>query len=149
MKRSTARANAPVRMSCPNHSSTPSSIASCSCRSNYNAPDRPKLEHCIFRSSRRGRPNSLSTSFLILRPSRSIYSNPSGIRSDFTYCHSLLKQKRIIRYSRNNLCYTRNRSLRIHCMSPPHIYCGNGCRHSSVFHSRHNNYRCSHWNQSL
>ena len=67
--------------------------------------NQPVLHHIILWSSRRQRPNSISTLILILRTPWSLYSNPTRIWYNFTHYLSRKREKGGIRKSRNNFCH--------------------------------------------
>lgn len=129
-------------MSSISNSYSTTSITSSPSRSNYNTSNRSKPKYIILRSCGGWRPNSLPTPILILRTSRSIYSNSTRIRSNLTHCSTQYSQTRTIRNSGNNLCHSRNFNYWLHCMSTSHVYSRDRCRYSSLLYSSYNNY-CS------
>lgn len=119
------------------------------CSRNYHASHRSKLEHHLLRPRGRWRPHPLPTSVLILRAPRSLHSYFTRVRNDFTYRRLLLRQERALRLHGHGLSYNGNRSSRIHCVSPSHVHCWDGRRHSSLLHFRYNNYRDPHRSKSI
>lgn len=127
-------------MSCINYSCTPTTFPTSPSCWHYNIIDRPKPKHHIFRPSRRGRPNSLSTPFLIFWSPRSIYLNSPRIWNNFTYCNILRRKKRTFRLHRHSLSYNSHRPPRLYCLSPPYIHGRNRRRYPSILYIRNNNY---------
>jgi len=115
-------------------------IPPCSSRCNHNTSNRSKPKHRILRPGRRRRPSTIPTSFLIFWASRSIYSYPSGVWDNLTYCLSPRRKRRALWNTWNNLRHARNWDFRVHCMGPPHIYSRNRRRHPRLFHRCHYNH---------
>lgn len=89
MTRPSTRTNPSIRMSCYHHCSFTSTITSSACWSNYNTTNRSKFKYFFLRPSRRWRPDSIPTPFLIFWSPRSIYSNYPRLWSNFTHCYTL------------------------------------------------------------
>jgi len=106
----------------------------------YNALNRPKSKHHFLRPCRRRRPYSLPTPVLILRASRGLHSHPARLWYNLPHRRILLRQERTFRLHGHGLSNDGHRLPWLYCMSPPHVYCRNGRRHTSLLYIRYNDY---------
>lgn len=138
-----------VRLGCPNHSCPSSPVSPRFSRWHYNASNRSKPKHCFLRPCRGRRPNSLPTLILILRAPGSIYSYSSRLWNNLPHCRLLLWEKRTLRLHRNGMSHDGHRSPRLYRLSPPHVHCRHGCRHTCILYISHNNHCHPNWCKSI
>ena len=136
-------------MSRPYYRRTSPPVSASPCCRNHYASDRSKFKYLFLRPSRRGRSHLIPTPILVLWPPRSVHPHPPWIWHDFPHRCVLLRQKRTFRLHGHGLSHDGYWPLRLHCMSPSHVYSRHGCRYPGLLYIRHNNYRHPNRRKSL
>merc|ERR1712243_391085 len=118
-------------------------------RGHYNVVIGSQFQYVFFRSSWGWGPHSLSTSLLIFRSPRSIYSYFAWIRYSLSdYC-SLFRKGQQIWVAGDDFCNKGNRIIGFRGMGSPYIYGWDGCRHAGLFYRRYDNYCCAYGYQNF
>src|SRR5207237_352569 len=84
------------------------------------SPHGPPLRHHLLHSGRRRRSDPLSAPVLVLRPSRGVHPDPSGLRHDQPDRLYLLETTGV-RLSRHGLRHGRDRLHRLRGVGAPHV----------------------------